>query len=96
MYISIMMSHSRQESVLAMESNHASYQLFAGDYNDYFLYPSERVLLEHFRSGWGTLKVLDIGIGTGPTTFTLSAICRQYTGIDYSSEMVKACRSRLP
>lgn len=40
--------------------------------------------------------VLDIGVGAGRTTGLLLPISRDYVGIDYTSEMVQACRKRHP
>lgn len=41
-------------------------------------------------------RLLDIGIGGGRTTAHLVAQVKSYVGIDYSPELVSACRSRFP
>jgi len=40
--------------------------------------------------------MLDLGVGGGRTTPYLSAIASCYVGIDYSEEMIRACRSKFP
>jgi ubiquinone/menaquinone biosynthesis C-methylase UbiE len=58
------------------------------------LQPAERELFnKHLRPN---ISILDIGVGGGRTTAYLAAPSDQYVGIDYSEEMVRACRSRYP
>lgn len=40
--------------------------------------------------------ILDVGVGGGRTTPSLSSGARSYLGIDYSPEMIELCRSRFP
>ncbi|GAB3305151.1 class I SAM-dependent methyltransferase [Luteimonas notoginsengisoli] len=40
--------------------------------------------------------ILDIGVGGGRTVEALRAISADYLGIDYSQDMVDACRQRFP
>ena len=40
-------------------------------------------------------KILDIGIGAGRTTTYLSAIAREYWGIDYSQSFVEHCKMKF-
>jgi len=42
------------------------------------------------------VSILDLGVGGGRTTPYLSAIASRYVGVDYSEEMILACRSRFP
>lgn len=54
----------------------------------------EQLLFDtHLRAG---MDILDLGVGAGRTTPSLSAIASRYVGIDYSEEMVRACRSKFP
>lgn len=54
-----------------------------------------RILLKYKDAYWGK-KVLDIGCGAGRTTELLHRLDVQYTGIDYSTNMVSQCRDRFP
>ena len=40
--------------------------------------------------------MLDIGVGGGRTTQYFSDLAQEYTGIDYSEEMIAACQKRFP
>ncbi len=40
--------------------------------------------------------ILDIGVGAGRTTALLKAVSPDYTAVDYTPEMVHACRKRHP
>ena len=40
--------------------------------------------------------VLDLGVGGGRTTPYLSSRASRYVGIDYASEMIRACRQKFP
>ncbi|MGE4048279.1 MAG: class I SAM-dependent methyltransferase [Acetobacteraceae bacterium] len=40
--------------------------------------------------------VLDLGVGAGRTTPFLASRAASYVGIDYSQNMVDACRTRFP
>ncbi|HWI66980.1 MAG TPA: class I SAM-dependent methyltransferase [Nitrospiraceae bacterium] len=42
------------------------------------------------------MAILDVGVGGGRTTPYLSAIASRYVGVDYSEEMIRACRSKFP
>lgn len=41
-------------------------------------------------------RILDIGVGGGRTTPHLLEISQRYIGIDYSAEMIRACRADYP
>jgi SAM-dependent methyltransferase len=58
------------------------------------LQPAERELFKkHLRPD---ISVLDMGVGGGRTTPHLAERAHRYVGIDYSEEMVRACRARYP
>lgn len=54
----------------------------------------ERFLFDaHLKPG---AAILDIGVGGGRTAPYLSAMASRYVGVDYSDEMVRACRIKFP
>ena len=73
-------------------------ELFARDAHHYFqldLTPPERTFLAHVGTRWGSLAMLDLGVGAGRTAYTFGAICRRYHGIDYVPRMIELSRSRV-
>ena len=58
--------------------------------------PGERAALEHVADEARGVPVLDIGVGAGRTIPLLRAMSPDYVGIDYTAEMVTACRARHP
>ena len=59
-----------------------------------YLTSAERLLFEtHLKTGFA---VLDLGVGGGRTTSYLSSIASDYIGVDYSEEMIRACRMKYP
>lgn len=67
--------------------------------HEYFTYAldlPEREFLKLFRDRWPQTKMLDIGIGTGRTTFTFAALAGEYVGIDYAAQMLERSREVLP
>ena len=79
-----------------MAATHES--LFARDAHHYFqmdLTPPERVFLDRIGTRWGSLDMLDLGVGAGRTAYTFGAICRRYVGIDYVPRMVELSRERV-
>ena len=79
-----------------MEQNLQIYNQYVYEYNDYQLYPPERVILQRFKDSWPRFNMLDIGVGTGRTTYTFSAITGKYVAIDYAEEMLNRCKSSIP
>src|ERR1700727_1555697 len=58
-----------------------------------YLTEAERLLFEtHIKPG---AVLLDLGVGGGRTTPHLSSIASTYVGIDYSEEMIRACRIKF-
>lgn len=55
---------------------------------------AERLLFEtHLKPGFA---ILDLGVGGGRTTPYLSGLASDYIGVDYSEEMIRACRIKYP
>lgn len=59
------------------------------------LQPAEQGILARLKDRLPTMAMLDLGIGGGRTTQHLWPRVGQYTGIDYSTEMIAACRARF-
>jgi SAM-dependent methyltransferase len=59
------------------------------------LQPAEQGLWAKLQDRLPTMAMLDLGIGGGRTTQHFWPQVRQYIGIDYSAEMITACRSRF-
>ncbi len=59
------------------------------------LQPAEKTIIDLFKERLPTMKMLDIGIGGGRTTGHFSPLAGEYTGIDYSAEMITASRQRF-
>lgn len=60
------------------------------------LFAAEETLYRKIASEVRDGAILDLGVGGGRTTPHLLKLSRDYTGVDYSAEMVAACRSRYP
>jgi ubiquinone/menaquinone biosynthesis C-methylase UbiE len=54
----------------------------------------ERAILELLRDRLPEMKMLDIGVGGGRTTGHFAPLVKEYIGIDYSEEMIAACKLR--
>lgn len=59
------------------------------------LQPAEQAILQRLQNQLPTMAVLDLGIGGGRTTQYLLPQVGQYTGVDYSAEMIDVCRQRF-
>lgn len=60
------------------------------------LYPAEKVVLNLLADELSDLRMLDLGIGGGRTTEHFAPQVKEYVGVDYSPEMIAACRKRFP
>jgi SAM-dependent methyltransferase len=59
-----------------------------------YLTPAEQFLFENYvRPGDA---ILDLGVGGGRTTRYLSGCASRYVGVDFSEEMIEACRAKFP
>ncbi len=56
------------------------------------LWPEEQVILQEYEAHIRDRTVLDIGCGGGRATRFLGRLTKDYTGIDYSQEMIDACK----
>ncbi len=60
------------------------------------LYAHERVALDLVADEVRGQPILDIGVGGGRTVRALRELSVDYMGVDYSAEMIAACRRRYP
>ncbi len=58
--------------------------------------PGEEAAVQYALAEAYGRPILDIGVGAGRTTDLLRTISRDYVGIDYTREMVDACRAKHP
>lgn len=58
--------------------------------------PGEQAAVEYVAGEVRGRPILDIGVGAGRTTSLLRALSDDYVGVDYTAEMVQACRERHP
>ena len=56
------------------------------------LWLEEKTIFEKYEEHIRDKAVLDVGCGGGRTAIALSEMTPNYTGIDYSQEMIKACQ----
>jgi SAM-dependent methyltransferase len=85
------MSRHDQETNLAIYSKSEVAEIYAGMT---YLAPCEQVLFERYLRR--QMSILDLGVGGGRTTPTLSRIASYYVGVDYSEAMVQTCRRKFP
>jgi ubiquinone/menaquinone biosynthesis C-methylase UbiE len=60
-----------------------------------YLQKPEETILNGLRSRLSDVRMLDIGVGAGRTTHFFAHLTKEYVGIDYSENMIKACRKRF-
>jgi len=80
-----------------MDNNRGTYEsrTVVGFYANYSgLQQPERMILEELKPKLGTMRMLDIGVGTGRTTAFFSPFVKEYVAIDYSQGMVDAFRRK--
>jgi ubiquinone/menaquinone biosynthesis C-methylase UbiE len=54
--------------------------------------PPESRLLELHKRNWAQVRLLDVGVGVGRTTWVFASIVQAYTGMDLVPEMIEICR----
>jgi ubiquinone/menaquinone biosynthesis C-methylase UbiE len=59
------------------------------------LQPAEAMVLNLLKDRWADLAMLDIGVGGGRTTQHFAKRVADYTGVDYSADMIAACQKRF-
>ena len=59
------------------------------------LQPAEQTIFDRLESQFPTMTLLDLGVGAGRTSQYLAHRVKDYIGIDYSTEMIAACKHRF-
>lgn len=59
------------------------------------LFKPERTILKIFKNKLINMRMLDIGVGGGRTTYYFAPLVKEYLGIDYSEQMINACKKRF-
>jgi ubiquinone/menaquinone biosynthesis C-methylase UbiE len=59
------------------------------------LFPAEKKVYEVIKNKQNNKAMLDLGIGAGRTTSFFRPLFSHYTGIDFSENMINACRKRF-
>ena len=68
----------------------------ARHYQSRSLTAAETAALLKYQAAFAGRDVLDLGVGTGRTTWYLQPLARRYLGVDYSPGMVESFRAALP
>jgi ubiquinone/menaquinone biosynthesis C-methylase UbiE len=55
----------------------------------------EQTILTMLKDSLKDMRMLDIGVGGGRTTWNFAPLVKEYVGIDYSETMIKACQERF-
>jgi ubiquinone/menaquinone biosynthesis C-methylase UbiE len=79
-----------------MEENQRVYDRDVDAYKNYELFPAEQRLLGMYKGRWHKIKMLDLGVGTGRTSYTFAPIAGSYVGLDYAPRMIYQCRKLFP
>jgi ubiquinone/menaquinone biosynthesis C-methylase UbiE len=58
------------------------------------LFASEQTILNILKIKLPDMRMLDIGVGGGRTTLHFMNLVKEYVGIDFSYNMIKACRDK--
>jgi len=64
-----------------LKNNVEVYDDYVDAYQNYILDQSERKILSLLKDQWHKARMLDIGVETGRTSYTFTAIVNGYTGI---------------
>ena len=81
---------------MTSELNQGLFERDALTYATLELQRPEQSLLGRFRERWPEVRMLDLGIGTGRTSFTFAPLVAEYVGIDYAPRMVELARELVP
>ncbi|MBS1860920.1 MAG: class I SAM-dependent methyltransferase [Actinobacteria bacterium] len=78
-----------------MEPNQQVFDEDVSVFTDMALMPAERITLRRLAPRINEIEMLDLGVGTGRTSWTFAPLVKRYVGLDYSPRMAEAARKRL-
>ncbi len=86
------------QKIITADNNRVVYE--SEDVIKYYLSQSdlqkpEETVLKELRNKLPQMRMLDIGVGAGRTTTHFAYLAKEYIGIDYSSQMVNACKRKF-
>jgi len=61
----------------------------------FYLHKPEKTIIHELKDKLPNMKMLDIGIGAGRTTYYFAHLAKEYVGLDYSKAMIRMCRERF-
>lgn len=79
---------------MVINKRHFETKQIVSSYDHTNLQKPELMIMIKYRDDILDKHVLDIGCGAGRTTFLLQILCSDYTGIDYSYNMIESCRKK--
>lgn len=80
---------------MSNENTYASSDVVKNYSKSTYLHDPEKTVLRMLRPKLKSMNMLDIGTGAGRTSCHFMHLVKGYTGIDYSKEMVNACKKRF-
>ncbi|PYT13042.1 MAG: class I SAM-dependent methyltransferase [Acidobacteria bacterium] len=89
---------SVDKNIIIGISNHDTYErehVVRAYERDSELQKPEEVVLTMLKDRLKDMRMLDIGVGAGRTTFLFAPLVKEYIGIDYSHKMIEACKRRF-
>jgi len=63
--------------------------------NATYILKSEKIILRKLKDKLKDLRMLDIGVGGGRTTHYFAKLTKEYVGVDYAKNMIKACKRKF-
>jgi len=62
---------------------------------NYYLFKPESEMYSQLESKLNSMKMLDVGVGGGRTTYFFAKKAKEYVGIDYSKGMIDGCKQKF-
>ena len=87
----------KQTSMSMAEKNRKTWEIeeIDAEYLQFRLQKSEAIILSALKDKLHRMKMLDIGVGAGRTSYFFANLTKEYIGVDYSEKMINACKERF-